>query len=185
MAKLSQLISYRKINESNKEFRRSDYWLVTIEAPKGVYFPGNELIQIRTTTFSPNIQDDPQVLNKTIRGFQINQGARPENTAGSMAITLVDRIDQTISYFIDAWKLALGQRDNLSGIAKALYVSPKITAEYFDINENKVRSLEFYNCMPESSTLPEDGADSPSLEEDITLNIAYEHFKRVFDNAQV
>lgn len=183
--KLSKIINYRKINESNKEFRRSDYWIIEIEAPKGIYFPGNEILQIRTTTFDPGINDNPTVLEKKIRTFTVNQGAKAEATNGVIQITLADRVDQSISYFIDNWKLALGQRDELSGLAKELYVSPKITATYFNINEVPIRRLEFLNCMISDSTLPEQGADAPQLEEDIPLSIAYEHFHRIFDNTRL
>lgn len=185
MGKLSDKINYRKISEANTEFRRSDYWLITITPPKGLYFPGNELLQIRTNTFSTGITDDPTVLNKKIRTFTINQGAKPEATNGVMELELSDRIDQSIAYWIDQWKLALGERDQLSGLAKELYISPSIRAAYFDINEVKVRELLFVDCMIESAKLPEDGTDAPELEGNISVSIAYQHFYRTFNNANI
>ena len=183
--KLSKIINYRKVSESNKDFRLADYWLIEINTPKEVYFPGNDLIQIRTTSFSTGITDDPHILDKVIRGFTVKQGARPDSTAGQMQITMIDRVDQTLSYWIDSWKQALGNRDELSGIAKELYVSPIITATYFNINEVKIRTIEFYQCMIGQGQLQEDGAESPELEENLNISIDYEHFKRTFENTSL
>lgn len=184
MGKLSERINYRKISEANTEFRRADYWLVEITPPKGIYFPGNELIQIRTNSFSTGITDDPEVLNKTIRTFTINQGAKAEKTNGTMELEVQDRIDQSLEYWIDQWKLGLGERDQLSGLAKELYISPSIRASYFDINEVKVKEILFVDCMIESAKLPEDGTEAPELVGMISLSIAYQHFYRTFNNAK-
>lgn len=182
MGRLSQVVNFRRINESGKEIRRKDYWLLEIETPKGIYFPGNELIQIRTNSFTTGISDDIQVLDRSIRGFKVKQGAKPSDTSGQMQLTLSDRIDQTISYFIDQWKQAIGNRDELSGLPKELYVSPVITATYFDINENPIRQIRFINCFLSTGGLPEDGDAEPSIEDELTISIDYEHFYREFKN---
>lgn len=180
--RLGQIINYAKINEANKEIRRADYWLIEFEPPKGIYFPGNDLLQIRTNSFSPGINDDVEIMSKQIRTFTVKQGAKTTDTSGTMQLTLTDRVDQTISYFIDKWKQAIGSRDELSGLSKDLYTCPTIRAMYFDINEKKIRELVFFNCILHTSNLPEDGASSPELEGDVPLGIDYEHFQRVFNN---
>ena len=182
MGRLAEKINYVKINESNKEFRRSDYWLIEITAPKGIYFPGNDLIQVRTNQFSPGINDDVEILSKQIRTFTVKQGAKTTDTSGTMTLTLTDRVDQTISYFIDKWKLAVGQRDELSGLSKDLYIAPTIKAMYFNINEEKIREITFLNCIIHTGSLPEDGSGEPAIEDDISIGIDYEHFYRSFKN---
>lgn len=185
IGKLAGIINYRKISEGNTEFRRSDYWLLEIEAAKGVYFPGNELIQIRTQSFSSGISDSPSVLDKKIRGVTILQGGRVESTSGTLSITIQDRVDQTISYWIESMKLAIAQRNRYSGLAKDLYVVPLIRATYYDINENKVRTLEFYKCILSGGNLPEDGTEDAGLEEAISVEFQYETFERVFENVNL
>lgn len=179
--RLSSVINYTKINESNKEFRRTDYWLIEITAPKGVYFPGNDLIQIRCNSFSSGISDEIEIMEKQIRTFTIKQGAKPTNTGGQLSLTMIDRVDQTIAYWLDQWKQAIGSRDRLEGLEKELYVSPVITATFYNIDEKPLRVLRFFNCIP-NGTLPEDGSESPELEGDISLEFSYEHFERDFKN---
>jgi hypothetical protein len=185
MARLSEIINYSNINESNTEFRRADYWLVEIDPPRGIYFPGNKLIQFRTTEFDSGITDDPNIMEKSIRGFTVKQGAKAEKTSGTMTLTIQDRVDQTMSYFIDQWKLGIGQRDELSGLPKELYVSPMIKAIYFNINEAKIREIWYYNCMLSAAKLPEDGDADVELEGTISMDIDFEHFKRIFVNKPV
>lgn len=182
MGRLTDVVNYRKISEGNTEFRRSDYWLIEITPPPGIYFPGNELIQIRTTEFSPGISDDPNILTKQLRGYTVNQGARADKTSGSMDLTIQDRVDQTLSYFIDQWKIGMGDRDKLASLPKELVVAPLIKATYFNINEVAIRELAFFQCMLESGKLPEDGDGDMELESTITMSIAYEHFQRGFKN---
>jgi len=182
MGRLGSVINYAKINEANKEFRRSDYWLLDIEPPVGVYFPGNDLVQIRTSAFTTGISDNPTIMDKQIRTFTVIQAGKPENISGSMSLTITDRIDQTIAYWIDQWKLACGDRDSLSGLPLDQYISRVITATYYNINEVAVRQIKFLNCVIENSDLPEDGSNTPEIEDDISLQIRYAHFQRVFDN---
>lgn len=182
MGDISKKINYSNIVEGQTEFQRQDYWMMQfIRVPSGVYWPGQDLIDIRCKSFDPGISDDPTILEQKIRGFVVKQGARPNQVSGEASVTLVDRVDQTLSFFIDQWKLAAGDRDSLSGLAKEFY-SADIQFTLYNINEKPIRRITLFNCMPPTGGLGEQGAEDPTLMPDLSISIGYEHFKREFLN---
>lgn len=178
MGAISKNINYEKIREGQKEFQRADLWMMSfVRTPSGVYFPGQDLLDIRCKTFDPGISDDPTIIEEKIRGYTVVQGARPGDTSATITMTLKDRDDQTISYFVDQWKIALGDRDALQGLPKAYYTSDIIFTMY-DVLENPLRKIKYFNCIPQSGSLGETGADEPGALADIPLTLKAEHFTR-------
>lgn len=182
MGAISKTINYQKISEGQKEFQRSDYWMMSfVRIPSGVYFPGQELLDIRCNSFDPGIEDDPNIMEQKIRGFVSKQASRPDQVAGSATMVLKDRADQSLSYFVDQWKLAGGDRDSLQGLPKELYTADLLFTLY-DISETPIRSILLINCMPPTGGLGEEGTEEPGLMPDLSISLGYEHFKRQWLN---
>ena len=101
--------SYR---EDNKEFLREEMWQFEfINAPKIVYYPGNDLFFRRLNNVNVSISGSVNGFEKRMRGnFTIIQKTG-QDTSGSLSLGFVDREDQAISYFIDDWKQKIADRD--------------------------------------------------------------------------
>lgn len=182
MGAISKVINYSNISEGQTEFQRQDLWMMSvIRVPSGVYWMGQDLLNIRLKAFDPGIQDDPTMLENKIRGFVVKQAARPNQVSGTCSWTVADRVDQTISYFVDQWKLAAGDRDSLQGLAKEFY-SADIEFIMYNVAETPIRKITLYNCMPPTGGLNEQGAEDPTLMPDLSISCEYEHFKREFLN---
>lgn len=182
MGAIGNKINYSNIVEGQTEFQRQDYWMFRfIRVPSGVYWPGQDLFDIRCKSFDPGISDDPTILEQKIRGFVVKQAARPNQVDGTLSLTLADRVDQSLSYFVDQWKLAGGDRDSLSGLSKEFYTAD-MQFTLYNINETPIRQLTFFNCQPPTGSLGESGAEDPTLMPDLSISIAYEHFKREWLN---
>lgn len=182
MGAISKVINYRNISEGQTEFQRQDYWMMNfIRVPSGVYWPGQDLIDIRCKSFDPGISDDPTILDQKIRGYTVHQAARPSNLNGTASLVAADRVDQSLSYFIDQWKLAAGDRDSLQGLAKEFY-SADIEFILYNISETPIRKITLFNIMPPTGGLNESGAEDPTLFPDLSVSLAYEHFEREWLN---
>lgn len=182
MGAISKTINYSNIVEGQTEFQRSDLWMMSfIRVPSGVYWPGQALVDIRLKTFDPGISDDPTPLEQKIRGFVVKQSARPSQVSGSASFTLVDRVDQSLSYFVDQWKLAAGDRDSLQGLAKEFY-SADAEFTLYNVAETAIRRITLYNLMPPTGGLGESGTDEPGLMPELSISCEYEHFKREWLN---
>lgn len=182
MGDISKVINYDKIKENQLEFQRTDLWMMSfVRVPSGVYFPGQELIDIRCTSFDAGITDDPTVLSQQLRGYTVHQGARPSQVGGTATATIKDREDQTLSYFIDQWKLAMGDRDSLQGLPKSMYTAD-IQFVFYNVSEQPLRTIILKDCIIQSGNLSETGSDEPAVFSDISLSLSYQHFTRTFNN---
>lgn len=183
MGAISKTIGYHKISEGQKEILRKDYWMMEFtRIPKGVYFPGQELINIRLKDFDPGFStDDPQILDASVRGVVIKQAAGPTNTAGQCSYTIQDREDQTLSYFYDQWKLMAGDRAVKSGMHKEFYTA-EIVFTMYNIFEVPVRKITLQNVMPPTGNFNESGAEDPTLLDALSISHDYEHADREFLN---
>jgi len=182
MGAISKIINYDNISEGQTEYQRQDYWMMEFtRVPSGVYWPGQQLIDIRCKSFDPGISDDPTILSNKIRGYTIKQAARPDAVAGTATMTLADRVDQSLSYFMDQWKLAAGDRDSLQGLAKEFY-SAEIKFTYYNITETPIREIILLNVMPPTGSQNEQGAEDPTLMPDLSFSLEYEHFRRKWLN---
>jgi len=98
-------IEYSKINEEQKEFLRSDMWdLQFLEAPHAVYFPGNDLLRLRTTEVNPSFNASLGEISAVIRQYKIRQTVISGQSDGTISVNYVDREDQAIRTFIHDWR---------------------------------------------------------------------------------
>lgn len=155
MGAISKVINYRNISEGQKEIRRKDYWMMRFtRIPAGLYWPGQDLIDIRLKSFSPNIEDDPQIFDANIRGVKILQAAGPTEVAGTATLVFQDRVDQNIAYLFEQWKLLGGNRLAKQGLPKEMYTSELLFTLY-NIQEEPIRTITLFNCTVPTGSLNE------------------------------
>lgn len=172
--------SYR---EDNKEFLREEMWQFEfINAPKIVYYPGNDLFFRRLNNVNVSISGSVNGFEKRMRGnFTIIQKTG-QDTSGSLSLGFVDREDQAISYFIDDWKQKIADRDTKYSFRKDDLVAD---CKLVLLNSGRipVRTLTFWNCIIDDASLDENGVESDGSDRsDIQLSLRFEHYSRDFDN---
>jgi hypothetical protein len=172
--------SYR---ENNKEFLRGDLWQFDfVNPPKLAYYPGDDIIHKRLNTV--NIATDSSVngFEKRMRGNYVIRQQTGQSTAGSLALSFIDREDQAISFFVDDWKQKVADRDTKYSFRKEDLVCD---CEMFILNSSRVdvRHLEFYNCSLVDAPLDESGIDADGSDRsDVQVSMAFEHYSREFLN---
>lgn len=175
-------ISYDQIVEGQKEFQRTDYWMLTFtRVPAGVYWLGQDLLDIRLKMVNPSIDDSPKIHTQTIRGYTVKQASKNSEFAGSLTMTLQDRDDQIIKYFLDQWRKAAGDPHKLRGLPKALYSADAVLTLY-NTSDRPIRRITLWNLMPPTGDLNDEVTEDPGVEDAITATLEYEHFKRDYLN---
>jgi hypothetical protein len=175
-----EFLNYKNIRESNKEFTRSDLWEVTFLTVPQTYFPGKEFIDQRCTAIQPGIPNSIDQISHRIRGFQVHQ-AGLQTTNSSATLSFIDREDLAIRTWVENWKNLMADRDTLEGNRKSTYCCDiKIT--YFNTSRIPIQEITLYNCMLTDASPMEDATSDPQTTSDISMTLAYEHFKRKYLN---
>lgn len=173
-------ITYR---DDNKEFLRGDMWQFEFfNAPKIVYYPGDDIMNARLNSVSVSIDYSVNGFDKRMRGNFVIHQATGQSTSGQLSLSFIDREDQAISYFIDDWKQKIADRDTKYSFRKDDLVAD---CRLILTNSSRiaVRTLEFYNCIILDAPLDENGAAEDGTDRaDIQLSMFFEHYQRTFDN---
>lgn len=98
-------INYSSISEENREFIQSNLWdMEWLETPHAVYFPGNDLLKVRTQAVNPSFNAGLSELSAVIRQFYIRQTVISGQSNGTISVDYVDREDQSIRAWINDWR---------------------------------------------------------------------------------
>lgn len=169
--------------DNNKEFLRGDMWeLKCLNAPKIVYYPGDDIINARLNSVQVGIDYSATGITKQMRGgWRIEQKTN-QNTSGTLTLSFVDREDCSITYFVTDWRDKIADPDTKYSFRKDDLVSDwclTITnAQRID-----VKTLKFYNCQFSDAPVNENGElDSESDRADVTLSLTFEHYTREHNN---
>lgn len=173
----------RTYKDNNKEFLRGDMWeLKFLNAPKIVYYPGDEIINARLNSVNVGIDYSVGGIEKRMRNDYVLYQQTSQVTSGTLTLSFVDREDQAITYFIDDWRQKIADRDTKYSFRKDDLVCD---IQLFLTNSSRidVRTLTFYNCIITDGTVDESGSqDSGSDRADINLSLKFEHYAREFNN---
>jgi len=102
-------INYDSIREDNKEFLLSNVWdFKWTTVPAAVYFPGNPLLKVRTTSVTPQFNIGITQMMAIVRQFTIQQSVITGTTAGSISFEYVDKEDQAITAWLWDWREKMG-----------------------------------------------------------------------------
>lgn len=180
---LMSYVEYNNYKDDNKEFLRGDLWHFSfLNAPKIVYYPGDEIFNKRLTQVNVGIDNSVNGFEKRFRGnFTVYQKTG-QSTSGTLSLSFIDREDQAITYFMDDWHQKIADRDTKYSFRKDDLVAD-CKLELLNSSRIKVRTLTFYNCIIADKTFDESGvAEDGSDRSDVQLTMNFEHFDRTFDN---
>lgn len=169
--------------DDNKEFLRGDMWEFSfINAPKIVYYPGDDLFKKRLTQVNVGIDTSVNGIEKRVRGNYTVFQKTGQNTAGSLTLGFVDREDQALLYFFDDWRQKIADRD-----CKYSFRKDDLVADCQMVLTNSsriaVRTLKFYNCIIQDAPMDENGvAEDGTDRSDLQLTMNFEHYERIFNN---
>lgn len=169
--------------DDNKEFLRGDMWEFTfINAPKIVYYPGDDIFKKRLTQVNIGIDSSVNGFEKRVRGNYTVFQKTGQNTAGSLTLGFVDREDQALLYFFDDWRQKIADRD-----CKYSFRKDDLVADCQMVLTNSsriaVRTLKFYNCIIQDAPMDENGvAEDGTDRSDLQLTMNFEHYERLFNN---
>ncbi len=165
-------------HDNNKEFLRGDMWeFKFLNVPKIVYYPGDDIINARLNSVNVGIDYSVGGIEKRMRGGWNIYQRTSQNTNGTLTLSLVDKEDQAITYFIDDWRQKIADRDTRYSFRKDDLVGD---CQLFITNSSRidVRILTFYNVIIQDGQIDENGAlESESDRADITLTMQFEHGK--------
>lgn len=176
-------VDYDAYKDENKEFLRGDLWHFSfLNAPKIVYYPGDEIFNKRLTQVNVGIDNSVNGFEKRFRGnFTVYQKTG-QNTSGTLSLNFIDREDQAITYFLDDWHQKIADRDTKYSFRKDDLVAD-CKLELLNSSRIVVRTLTFYNCIIADKTFDESGvAEDGSDRSDVQLTMNFEHFERNFNN---
>lgn len=179
-----KFVDYEKsYREDNKEFLRGDMWEFSfINAPKIVYYPGDDLFKRRLNNVNISVSGGVNGFEKRMRGNYTIIQKTGQDTSGSISLSFVDREDQAISYFVDDWKQKIADRDTKYSFRKDDLVAD-CQMVLLNSGRQSVRKLTFWNCIIEDAGLDENGAESDGSDRaDIQLSMRFEHYTRDWDN---
>lgn len=169
--------------DNNKEFLRGDMWeFKFLNAPKIVYYPGDDIINARLNSVNVGIDYSSNGITKRMRGGWDIYQQTTQSTSGTLTLQFVDKEDQAITYFIDDWRQKIADRETRYSFRKDDLVGD---CQLFITNSSRidVRTLTFYNVVIQSGDMDENGAlESESDRADVTLSLKFEHYQRQFDN---
>ena len=169
--------------DNNKEFLRGDMWeFKFLNAPKIVYYPGDDIINARLNSVNVGIDYSSNGITKRMRGGWDIYQQTSQNTNGTLSLSFIDKEYQTIPYFIDHWSQKIADRDTRYSFRKDDLVGD---CQLFITNSSRidVRTLTFYNVVIQDGTIDENGAlESESDRADVTMTLKFEHYSRNFDN---
>lgn len=169
--------------DNNKEFLRGDMWEFSfINAPKIVYYPGDNIFKARLNQVSVGIDTSVNGFEKRMRGNYTIFQQTGQNTAGSLTLGFVDKEDQALTYFFDDWRQKIADRDTKYSFRKDDLVAD---CQLVLTNSSRlaVRTLKFYNCIIQDASIDENGvAEDGSDRADIQLSMKFEHYERIFNN---
>lgn len=173
----------RTYKDNNKEVLRGDMWeLKFLNAPKIVYYPGDDIINARLNSVNVGIDYSVNGIEKRMRGNNVIYQQTDQATYGTLTLSFVDKEDQAITYFIDDWRQKIADRDTKYSFRKDDLVCD---IQLFITNSSRidVRTLTFYNCIITSGDINESGdLDSTSDRADVNLSLKWEHYSRDFNN---
>lgn len=164
--------------DNNKEFLRSDMWqLQVINAPRIVYYPGDDIINARLNSVQVGIDYTATGIEKRMRGGWNIQQRTTQNTSGTLSLTFVDREDTAITYFVTDWRNKISDPETRYSFRKSdIYADLKLI-----ITNNQrldIRELTFYNCQYSNSQINENGETEAGDRADVTLDLGFEHYSR-------
>lgn len=179
-----QFIDYENTyKDNNKEFLRGDMWeLKCLNAPKIVYYPGDEILNARLNSVQVGIDYSATGITKQMRGgWRIEQRTN-QNTSGTLTLSFVDREDCSITYWVTDWRDKIADPDTKYSFRKDDLVSDWMLV-ITNAQRIDVKTLTFYNCQFQDAPINENGElDSESDRADITLSLTFEHYSRQHNN---
>lgn len=179
-----QFIDYENTyKDNNKEFLRGDMWeLKCLNAPKIVYYPGDEILNARLNSVQVGIDYSATGITKQMRGgWRIEQRTN-QNTSGTLTLSFVDREDCSITYWVTDWRDKIADPDTKYSFRKDDLVSD-FQLIITNAQRIDVKTLTFYNCQFSDCPINENGElDSESDRADVTLSLTFEHYNRQHNN---
>jgi hypothetical protein len=174
-------IEYDKINEEQKEFLRSDLWdLQFLEAPHAVYFPGNDLLRLRTTEVNPSFNAGLGEISAVIRQFKIRQTVISGQSDGTISVNYVDREDQAIRSFIHDWREKLWALKNRYTFRKEDTIGT-IKLTQFNSSRKPIAEWKMYAVQLQDGDADAMNkafnSDDPSNNGEFSVTYSFEHYE--------
>ena len=156
--------------------------LKCLNAPKIVYYPGDEILNARLNSVQVGIDYSATGITKQMRGgWRIEQRTN-QNTSGTLTLSFVDREDCSITYWVTDWRDKIADPDTKYSFRKDDLVSDWMLV-ITNAQRIDVKTLTFYNCQFQDAPINENGElDSESDRADITLSLTFEHYSRQHNN---
>ena len=179
-----RFIDYEKTyRDGNKEFLRGDMWeLKVVNAPKIVYYPGDEIINARLNSVQVGIDYSATGIEKRMRGGWSIQQRTNQNTSGTLSLSFVDREDGAISYWVTDWRNKIADPDTRYSFRKDDLVCD-LQLVITNAQRIDVKHIDFFNCQFQDAPLNENGElESETDRADVSLSLTFEHYSRTIDN---
>jgi hypothetical protein len=158
--------------DNNKEFLRGDMWeLSFINAPKIVYYPGDDIINARLNSVQVGIDYSATGIEKRMRGGWNIQQRTNQNTGGTLSLSFVDKEDCAISYWTTDWRNKIADPDTKYSFRKDDLVCD-IQLVITNAQRIDVKTLNFWNCQFQDAPINENGElESEADRADVTISL--------------
>ena len=179
-------INYETLKEEHKEFLLTNNWdLEFLEAPHACYFPGNQLLKVRTTAVTPSFPGDITEIEAIIRQFSIVQSVGSGTTKGTISVTYVDREDQAIRIFLDDWRDKISNRENRFSFRKEDTIAT-VRLTHYNTTRKPIATFLMYAVRPQGN-LAETmntsfNSDDAAQAGEYSVTYTFEHFKPEWNN---
>ncbi len=165
--------------DNNREFLRGDMWeFKVINAPKIVYYPGDDLINARLNSVQVSIDYSATGIEKRMRGNWTISQRTMQTTSGTLSLAFVDREDTAITYWVTDWRNKIADPDTRYSFRKDdLVMDAKLTIT--NSSRIAVKELIFYNLLFQDAPINENGEDASETDRaDVQLSMTFEHYHR-------
>jgi hypothetical protein len=175
--------NYFKVAERNLENIRNDIWDVNwIEWPSAVYCPepdplhASGLLKTRLMTVDPGSLTEPQNIQKSVLGHEINSPGGRNSQPTDVVFTWNDREDQAISFMVMDYQNQSGDPDTgFTRHVTELYMQFHIL--YYNTLLQQVRHCEYYNGLYAGCSIPHGVGDHGGDNSEVTLTVHCAHHK--------
>jgi hypothetical protein len=182
MAGFMNRINRNDIKHSNLAFLTTFEWeLVITKLPPAIYYPSDDVIQVRLKSVSglPNYENEVQETN--IRGFKLIQSGLTNNGSVDITFTFADFEDQSIEAFFQDYIY----KSNDPFTRKSLHRRDlMMDCELYRLNVNRepVSKWILEGGLPTSADIKDEFTSEMTLIDEKTLSVKFEYVEKILLN---
>ena len=178
-------MDYSNIRQEGKEFLLNVFWRFSfIHPPSAVYYPGEDLVNIRLRSTAPQIPLGITDLSVVLRQFTSAQTVASGTTSGTVTLSMTDFEDQPLLAWFFDWRDKLGSYKH-----RFIFRKEDTTAEgklvMYNTSRKPIREYRLYSLQPTdigNGLNPTFGSGDPEQVGDFDVTLRFEHIDLIWRN---